>query len=708
MKARTLLALSFALIFLNCNRMTQTDIVSEPKAKKVPHRLEKHGDVRVDNYFWLNDRENPDVIDYLNQENVYREFVMKGTEQLQEKLYEEMIGRIKKDDSSVPYKLDGWWYYTRFEGDKEYPIYCRKKGSLEAEEQIMIDVNELAKGHDYYQVGGLSVRPDKKMLAFGVDTVSRRIYTIHFKDLETGEILEETIEKTTGSATWAADNKTLFYSQKNETTLRSERIMKHKLGTDNAGDTEVYFEEDETFSTFVYKSKSKKYIIIGSSATLSDEYRLVDANTPDKPFTVFQPRVRGLEYGIAHFKDHWYIRTNKDEATNFKVMRTPEIATTQDNWEDVISHRNDVFVGGIELFRDHMVVEERSQGLTQMRIQRWDDGDTHYLDFGEETYTAYTGTNPDFNTDTLRYGYTSLTTPNSVIDYNMNTKAKTVMKEQEVVGGYDKTQYTSERIWATAPDGTNIPVSLVYKKELKKDYTNPLLLYGYGSYGYTIDPYFSSTRLSLLDRGFVYAIAHVRGSQYMGRQWYEDGKLLKKKNTFTDFIACGEHLITEGYTSKQKLFAMGGSAGGLLMGAVVNMRPDLWGGVIAAVPFVDVMTTMLDESIPLTTGEYDEWGNPNEKNYYDYMLSYSPYDQVKKADYPPMLITTGLHDSQVQYWEPAKWIAKLRDLRTNNSKPLLMYCNMDTGHGGASGRFEAYKETAMEYAFLLDLMGIAE
>jgi oligopeptidase B len=708
MKAKTLLALSFALILLNCNRMAQTDVISEPEAKKVPHRLEKHGDVRVDDYFWLNDRDNPEVIEYLNQENEYREFVMKGTDQLQEVLYDEMVGRIKKDDSSVPYQLDGWWYYTRFEGDQEYPIYCRKEGSLEAEEQILLDVNELARGHDYYQVGGLSVRPDKKMLAFGVDTLSRRIYTIHFKNLETGEILEEKIENTTGSATWAADNVTLFYARKNDTTLRSERILKHKLGTDATNDAEVFYEDDETFSTFVYKSKSKKYIIIGSSATLSDEYRFVSAATPDEPFQVFQLRERGLEYGISHFKDHWYIRTNKDDATNFKVMRTPETATTKENWEDVIPHREDVLVGGLELFKDHMVIEERTGGLTHMRIQRWDNGDTHYLDFGEETYTAYTGSNPDFNTDVLRYGYTSLTTPNSVIDYNMNTKVKTVQKEQEVVGGYDKTQYESKRIWAIAPDSTKIAVSLVYKKDLRTEYGNPTLLYGYGSYGYTIDPYFSSTRLSLLDRGFVYAIAHVRGSQYMGRGWYEDGKLLNKKNTFTDFIACGEHLIATGYANKQKLFAMGGSAGGLLMGAVVNMRPDLWAGIIAAVPFVDVMTTMLDESIPLTTGEYDEWGNPNEKEYYDYMLSYSPYDQVKKADYPPMLITTGLHDSQVQYWEPAKWIAKLRELRTNKSKPLLLYCNMETGHGGASGRFEAYKETAMEYAFLLDLMGISE
>ena len=688
--------------------MTENTVITEPKAKKIPHRLETHGDVRIDNYYWLNDRENQDVIDYLNAENTYREFIMKGTENLQQKLFDEMVGRIKKDDSSVPYKAEGWYYYTRFEGDKEYPIYCRKKETLEAPEEIMLDVNQLAKDYSYYQVGGISISPDKKMIAFGVDTQSRRIYTIHFKNLETGEILEEVINNTTGSATWAADNKTLFYSRKNETTLRSERILKHKLGTSDSQDIEVFYEADETFSTFVYKTKSKQFIVIGSSATLSDEYRILEANNPDGEFRILQPRERNLEYSIAHFEDHWYIRTNKDGATNFKVMRTLVQQTEKEHWVDVLPHREEVLVGGMELFKSYMVVEERTNGLTQMRIQRWDDGSTHYLDFGEETYTAYTGTNPDYDTELLRYGYTSLTTPSSVIEYNMHTREKTVLKEQEVVGGYDKSQYESHRIWATAKDGTKVPISLVYKKDLKKEHGNPLLLYGYGSYGITVDPTFSATRLSLLDRGFVYAIAHIRGGQYLGRQWYEDGKLFQKMNTFTDFIACAEYLIDTGYTSKNQLFAMGGSAGGLLMGAVINLRPDLFNGVIAAVPFVDVVTTMLDESIPLTTGEYDEWGNPNEEAFYNYMLSYSPYDQVKKTDYPSMLVTTGLHDSQVQYWEPAKWVIKLRELRTNNSKPLLMYCNMETGHGGASGRFEAYKETAMEYAFLLDLVGFVD
>ena len=677
----------------------------EPVAKQKPHTLSKHSHKRVDNYFWLNNREDPEVMDYLNAENKYRENVMKNTVPFQEQLFEEMVGRIKKDDSSVPYKLDGWYYYTRYEGEKEYPLFCRKKESLDAPEDVMLDVNELAQGHAYYQVGGVAVRPDKGMIAFSVDQVSRRIFTIHFKNLATGEILEETIENTTGSITWAEDNETIFFARKNAQTLRSERILKFKLGKSTRPE-EVYLEADDTFNTFVYKSKSKKYIIIGSGSTLTDEYRFVDAANPNQPLTVFQPRQRGLEYSIAHFQDRWYVRTNHQGATNFKIMQTPVGQTGVEHWQDFIAHRQDVLVGGLELFNKFYVVEERKNGLTQMRVQEWNANNHHYLDFGEETYTAYTGTNPDFNSEVLRFGYTSLTTPSSVIDYNLRTREKTIMKEQEVVGGYDKSLYTSKRLWAKAADGTKIPMSVVYKKDLLKPTGNPLLLYGYGSYGITVDATFSSTRLSLLDRGFVFAIAHVRGGQYLGRNWYDSGKLMQKKNTFTDFIACAEHLIATGHTTNKQLFAMGGSAGGLLMGAIVNMRPDLFKGVVAAVPFVDVVTTMLDDSIPLTTGEYDEWGNPNEKEAYDYMLSYSPYDNVDKADYPATLITTGLHDSQVQYWEPAKWIAKLRDYRTDKSKPLLLFCNMETGHGGASGRFESYKETAMEYAFLLSEAGI--
>ncbi len=679
----------------------------EPDVKQIPVSLEKHGDVRTDEYYWLNNREDDEVIDYLERENAYRESIMAGTEELQATLYKEMVGRIKQDDSSVPYELEGYYYYTRFEEGGQYPLYCRKKGSLEGEEEVMLDVNELAKGHSYYQVSGLSIRPDAKMIAFGVDTVSRRIYTIHFKNLETGEILEEHIPNTSGSSTWGEDNKTLFYATKDKTTLRQDRIIRHTLGTNAGLDTEVYHEADETFITYVFKSKSKKYIIIGSSSTLSNEFRYVDAAEPNGSFNLFNERVRGLEYGIAHFGDHWYIRTNRDGASNFKLMRTPESNTSMDAWEDVIPHREDVLLENIEIFKDYLVTDERKNGLNQIRIVPWSNPEKeHFIQFEEETYMAYIGNNPQFDSETLRFGYSSLTTPTSVFDYNLRTKERVLLKQQEVVGGYNADEYASERVWATAEDGTKVPVSLVYRKELKSDSGNPLLLYGYGSYGYTIDPSFSTTRLSLLDRGFIFAIAHVRGGQYLGRQWYEDGKYLKKKNTFTDFIAAGQHLAGEGYTDPSQLYAMGGSAGGLLMGAVVNMAPELFNGVIAAVPFVDVVTTMLDESIPLTTGEYDEWGNPNDEEYYHYMKSYSPYDQVTEQDYPAMLITTGLHDSQVQYWEPAKWIARLRDKRTNPERPLLMHCNMETGHSGASGRFESLKETAMEYAFFMDLQDL--
>lgn len=704
---RTIFSVLSTFAILSCSNHT-TNMPQEPQAKRVPVQLEKHGDVRIDNYYWLNQREDEEVIEYLNSENAYREAIMKGTEQLQSSLYDEMVGRIKQDDSSVPYELDGYFYYSRYNKGDQYPTYCRRKGSMDAEEEILLDVNILAKDHSYYQVSGISVRPDSKMIAFGVDTVSRRIYTIHFKDLETGEILEEVIPNTSGSATWAEDSKTVFYCTKDRETLRQDRVHRHVLGTNHGVDVEVYYEADDTYITFVGKSKSKEYILIGSHSTLTTEYRYIPANSPESEFAVIQPRTRGLEYGVAHFGDHWYIRTNHNGATNFKLVKAPIASPGVENWVDVIPHREDVLLEGIEIFRDFLVVDERSNGLNQIHIQRWDGSGDHYMQFDEETYTAYVGNNPQYDTELLRYGYSSMTTPSSVIEYNMTTRDKVVLKEQEVVGGYDKSLYKSERVWATADDGTKVPISLVYRVDMKREGGNPLLLYGYGSYGHTIDPSFSSTRLSLLDRGFVYAIAHVRGGEYLGRPWYEDGKLLNKRNTFTDFIACGDFLIESGKTSKGHLYAMGGSAGGLLMGAVINMRPSLFNGVIAAVPFVDVMTTMLDESIPLTTGEYDEWGNPNEKEYYDYMLSYSPYDQVEAKDYPALLITTGLHDSQVQYWEPAKWIAKLREKRTNRDRPLLMFCNMDTGHGGASGRFEAYKEVAMEYAFFLDLEGISE
>ena len=701
-----MLTLTFATS-RNYNKLRTLEIeVQNPFVAKKATNLEKHGDNRIDNYFWLNDKDNPEVIDYLKRENDYNDIMMGHTKGFQKNLFEEMKSRIKEDDSSVPYKLNGYWYITRYETGKDYPIYSRKKGNLDATEEILFDCNKEAEGHAYFKMVGLNISPDNTLIAYGLDTVSRRKYTIRVKNLITGEIYPEVIETTTGGSTWAADSKTLFYTKKDDDTLRSHKIFRHNLGTDSSKDIEIYHETDDTFNTFVYKTKSKEYIIIGSSSTLTSEYHILKADNPTGEFTVFQPRIRGLEYGIAHYQGNFYVLTNADEAKNFKLMKVSEENTIKQNWVDVIPHRKDVLLEDVDIFKDYLVISERSNGLNKINIKRWDGSSDYYLPFDNETYTAYVSTNVDFDTKTLRYAYNSLVTPNSVIDFNMDTKEKEVKKEQEVLGGnFDKNDYVSERVWATAIDGTKIPISLVYKKGIKKDSTNPLLQYAYGSYGSTIDPYFSTVRLSLLDRGFIYAIAHVRGGEYLGRSWYEEGKLFKKKNTFTDFIDCSKFLIEQGYTSSEHLYAMGGSAGGLLMGAIVNIAPEVYNGVVAAVPFVDVVTTMLDDSIPLTTGEYDEWGNPNEKEYYDYMKSYSPYDNVVAQDYPNMLITTGLHDSQVQYWEPAKWVAKLRELKTDKNL-LLLHTNMEAGHGGASGRFEALKEVAEEYAFLLDLEGI--
>ena len=680
--------------------------IKPPKAKILPKIIEKHGHARTDNYYWLNERENPEVIAYLNAENDYYQKSTAHTKDFQNSLFEEMKARIKEDDESVPYFYNGYYYITRFEKGKDYPIHSRKKGSLEAPEEIMFDCNEMAKGHAYFNLAGLSVSEDNVWVSFGVDTVSRRQYTIQIKNLQTGEILPVKIENTTGGATWASDNQTLFYSRKDEQTLRPDKIYKHKLGTSPDKDELVFFEKDETFDVSVYKSKSKKYIIINSNSTMTTEYRMVLSATPDAKFTVFQKRTRGLEYSMSHFGDHFYIVTNKDKATNFKLMKTPENATGKENWVDVIPHREEVLLEDIDIFAAYLVVTERYNGLNQIRIMPWNGQGDYYLPFDSETFTAYTTTNLDFDTEILRYAFQSLATPSSVIDFNMRTKTKTVLKEQEVVGGtFDKNNYTEERVWATAQDGTQVPISMVYRKGLQKNSKNPTLLYAYGSYGVTMDCYFSTVRLSLLDRGFIYAIAHIRGGEDLGRPWYENGKLLKKKNTFTDFIDCSQFLIDQKYTSNQHLYAEGGSAGGLLMGAIVNMAPSLYHGVIAQVPFVDVVTTMLDDSIPLTTGEYDEWGNPNVKKYYNYMLSYSPYDNVTAQAYPHMYVSTGLHDSQVQYWEPAKWVAKLRVLKTDDNQ-LYLDTNMDAGHGGASGRFEAIKEIAKEYSFLLDLEGI--
>jgi oligopeptidase B len=698
-----LVCVIFATSITNIKAQPMSEKSPAPIAKIIPKKLKKHNHVRIDNYFWLNQRENPEVIAYLNQENAYYEAMTADTKTFQKELFEEMKGRIKEDDQSVPYLYNGYFYITRFEKGQDYPIYSRKKGSLDAKEEILFNCNDLSKGHAFFQLGGLSISPDNKWASFGVDTVGRRIYTIKIKNLETGAILDDTIENVTGSSVWANDNQTLFYTTQDKVTLRADRVYKHRLGKNATEDVLVYHEKDDTFNVYVRKEKSKKYIVIGSGSTLTSEYRILNSDTPDAEFRVFQARVRGLEYSISHFGDSFYVLTNKDKATNFKLMKTPEDATDKKNWKEVIPHREDVLLEDIEIFSNYLVVEERSNGLNHIRIMPWSGEGEYYLPFGSETYNAYPTTNVDFDTDILRYNYQSMATPSSVIDFNMKTKEKEIKKEQEVLGGkFDKNNYVEERIWATAKDGTKVPISLVYLKELKKDGKNPLLLYAYGSYGATMEPFFSSTRLSILDRGFIFAIAHIRGGEDLGRQWYEDGKLLKKKNTFTDYIDCSQFLIQEKYTSPEHLYAEGGSAGGLLMGAVVNMAPELYNGVIAQVPFVDVITTMLDDSIPLTTGEYDEWGNPNNKKYYDYMLSYSPYDNIKEQSYPNMYVSTGLHDSQVQYWEPAKWVAKLRTYKKNNTV-LYLNTNMDAGHGGASGRFEALKELAKEFAFLLDL-----
>ena len=677
-----------------------------PIAKQIPKELVSHNDVRIDNYFWLNDRENTEVIDYLEQENAYCDGMMKHTEQFQKDLFEEMKVRIKEDDQSVPYKYNGYWYIVKFETGKDYPIYIRRKESLDAPDELLFDCNKMAEGHSYFKLTGISISPDNSKVSFGLDTIGRREYTIYIKNLKTDKLYSESLTNAIGSSTWANDNKTLFYASKNEQTLRSEKIFKHELGTDSKNDKQIYYEKDDTFNVSVHKSKSRQYIIISSHSTLTNEYQVLEVDKPNDNFKLFQPRIRGLEYSISHFEDYFYILTNLDNATNFRLMKTSISNTAIENWEEVVPHRKNVMIEGIDIFKEFLVINERENGLNKIRIKRWDNTDDYYLPFDNETYTAYTTTNVDFDTTILRYGYNALTTPASIIDFDMVNKTKDIKKEQEVLGGkFKKENYVSERIWATADDGTKIPMSVVRHKNTKKSKDTPLLIYAYGSYGHTIDPYFSTIRLSLLDRGFIYVIAHIRGSEYLGRPWYEGGKLLLKKNTFTDFITCSKHLINNNYTTSNHLYAMGGSAGGLLMGTIINMSPHLYNGVVSQVPFVDVITTMLDDSIPLTTGEYDEWGNPNDLAYYNYMKSYSPYDNVSEQDYPNLLITTGLHDSQVQYWEPAKWVAKLRMHKTNGTL-LLLKTNMAAGHGGASGRFESLKEDALEFAFLLDLEGI--
>ena len=675
-----------------------------PVANKVHHELAAHGDVRVDEYYWLKDREDPEVIAYLAAENAYLEEVLSPLKGYREELFTEMKGRIKKDESSAPYELNGYWYYTRFVEGGEYALHCRRPGTMEGAEEIMFDGNALATGHDYFALRGVDVSPDSRLAVYATDTVGRRFYTLRFKNLETGEILPDEIPDVRANVTWAMDNQTVFYGKQDPETLRSYQIWRHVLGTDTRNDVLVYEEKEVTFSCYVFRTKSDRYLMISSQQTLSSEYRLLEADNPTGEFRVFQPRQRDLEYSVDHLGDRFLIRTNL-HARNFRLMDCPVDKTWLAHWREVVPHRDEVLLEDFEVFRDFLVLSERYEGLTHLKIVDLNGGDSHVLDFGEPTWSAWASYNPQMNTTTLRYGYSSLTTPRSTYAYDMKTRDRHLLKQVEVLGGFDAANYQAEYIHVTARDGVLVPVSLVYRKGFERNGTAPLLLYGYGSYGHAVDASFRSTRLSLLDRGFVFAIAHVRGGEEMGRAWYENGKLLHKKNTFTDFIDCGEHLVAAGYTGRDRLFAEGGSAGGLLMGAIINMAPDLWTGIAAHVPFVDVVTTMMDDTIPLTTGEYDEWGNPNDKQYYDYMKSYSPYDNVAAKAYPAMLVTAGLHDSQVQYWEPAKWVARLRDRKTDDSV-LLLHTNMDAGHGGKSGRYRSLEESALSYAFFLDLAGV--
>jgi len=702
------LFVSIMFVF-SCNNEIKPNLknsIIPPKAEKIPVSFKKFNDIRIDDYYWLKERDNPEVIDYLERENDYYEKMTSHTLDLQDKLFNEIKNKIKEDDESVPYFLNGYWYKTKYEEGLGYPIYTRYKDSLSNKEEILFNCNELAEKHDYFNLSNFQISPDNKIVAYSIDTVSRRLYTIQFKNLETGEIYNDKIINSSGSFAWANDNSTLFYTNRDVNTLRNDKIFKHKLGTDYENDELIYFENDETFYTNVSKSKSKKYIIISSYSTLTSEFQFLPADSINKDFKLFNKRKRGVEYSINHYDDHFFIITNKDNAYNYKLMKTEINKTSSENWTDVIEHRKNILIEGIDIFKDHLVVSERVNGLNRINIKKWDDSENYFLNFDNETFSANTTTNLDFDSKKLRYAYNSLNEPYSVVEFDMTTKEKIILKQHEVLDKkFNKNNYVTERIWADSKDGNQIPISLIYKKGIKKDGSNPLLLYGYGSYGNTIDPSFSISRLSLLDRGFIYAIAHVRGSEYLGRDWYEQGKLLNKKNSFNDFVDTTRFLISKGYTSSKHCYAYGGSAGGLLMGAVLNIAPELYNGVIAAVPFVDVITTMLDETIPLTTSEYDEWGNPNQKQYYNYMMSYSPYDNVSKVNYPNLLVTTGLHDSQVQYWEPAKWVAKLRDYKLDKNY-LFLNTNMETGHGGSSGRFEAIKDLAKEYAFILDLENI--
>lgn len=693
--------LGFALLVMGLTGFARA--AEPPAAKKIPYKLEKFGQVRVDDYYWLKDRGNPDVMAYLKAENAYADAALKPVEPLQKKLFTEMKARIKQDDSTVPFRYGDYYYYKTYKTGGEYPVYARKKGSLDAKEEILLDVNELAKGKAFCQVNFPAIRPDHRMIAYAVDTGGRRFYDIYFKDLITGRLYGDKIEKTSGDMDWANDNRTLFYVRQNPETLRWDRVLAHELG--RLKDAEIYYEADETFEVGISKPNTDKYIFIRSGATLSTEYRLIDADKPSAPPVVFQARRPGLEYDVEDGGDRFYV-LNNDKVRNFKLSVCPSTATAMASWTDLVPHRDDTLIEYIDVFSDWVVLKERARAQGSFHVINRGDGRDSYIFFDEPAYMTDLGDNFEYKTGTLRVTYESLTTPDSVYDVDLRTGNKKLMKRQEVLGGFRQEDYQAERLLIPARDGEMVPVSLVYKKGLDlKSGRNPVYLYSYGSYGMSTDPYFSSARLSLLDRGFIFAMPHIRGGSEMGRRWYEDGRQLKKKNTFYDFIDATRYLIDHGYTSPSHVYAEGGSAGGLLTGAVSNLAPELYKGIIADVPFVDVLTTMLDPDIPLTTGEYDEWGNPNVKEYYDYILSYSPYDNVERKAYPNMFITTGLNDSQVQYWEPAKWTAKLRALKTDKNL-LILKTDMDTGHGGKSGRFEGLKLAALEYAFVLHLEGM--
>ncbi|MDT5123874.1 MAG: oligopeptidase [Acidobacteriota bacterium] len=672
-----------------------------PMAKKTPKETKIHGTTLVDNYFWLREKNNPEVLAYLEAENAYTDAVMKPTADMQAKLYKEMISHIKETDRSVPYHQGDYFYYSRTEQGKQYPIYCRKRGGLDAKEEVTLDMNELAKGLKFMGLGAYSVSDDGNYLAYTTDSTGYRQYTLYVKDLRTGQLLPEKIERV-GSVMWATDNKTVFYSTEDATTKRSDKFFRHAIGSDKSD--LVYEDKDELFDVHGGRTRDKAMVFIVSGSKTSTEYRYIPADKPMEAPKVILPREANHEYSVDHRGDLFYIRTNK-EAKNFRLVTAPVSDPQVKNWKELIPHHPEIKIEDIDLFANHLVVAEFENGLQQLRVVDLKTNKSHRIEFPEPVYTTSVNVNPEFNTRTLRFAYQSLVTPNSVFDYNMDTGQRTLLKQTEIPGGFDRANYKSERIFATASDGTRIPISIVYRKDTKMDGKNPFLLYGYGSYGASITPTFSPARLSLLDRGFIYAIAHIRGGGELGEPWREAGRMMNKRNTFTDFISSAEYLIKQKYTSSDRLIIQGASAGGMLMGAVVNMRPDLFKAAVAQVPFVDIINTMLDASLPLTTSEYIEWGNPNEKPAFDYMISYSPYDNVKAQNYPAMLIKVSLNDSQVPYWEGAKFAAKLRATKTDNNV-LLLKTNMGAGHGGSSGRYDALKETAFDYAFMLNQVGL--